>query len=604
MGYELNYLPTLPALFQDAVSRHGDMPLYAKKSSDGYEYLSYNEVRDEVELIGMGLASMGYGASDKVAILSENKPEWIMTDYACAYFGIISVPVYPTLLPEQISYILNDSCATLLFVSNETQLKKVRSIQEKLPHLKHIILYDRVDGITDDRILGFDDLLEAGKQFRDSVDFSLEDEGAQRDKDDLWTIIYTSGTTGKPKGVMLTQFNAASNAQASQAAVGFEEKRKWLSFLPFSHSLERITAHFSIWIGATILVIEGIETVLEDLEKFKPNYFVSVPRLYEKIHNNVLQQIHSGSAVKQKIFQWATSVGSRVSKEYLQKGKQPKGWLALKYSVAQKLVFSKITALFGGEAIMTVSGGAPLSKEIGEFFAAAGLLIIEGFGLTEMSPVTNVNRTDNVKFGTVGAPLPDVEMRVAEDGEILFRGPNRMRGYFRSPEETAEAIDDDGWLHSGDIGQIDEDGYLQITDRKKNLIVTSGGKNVAPAPLESQITGSRYIDQALIIGDKRKYLSALIVPNPDTLEFWAKSNGYEYLEKQTLLNSDEVRQLINSEIDEAQEDFAHFEQIKRFTIIEKPFTVEDGELTPTLKIKRRVVEDKYRDKIEAMYPGN
>ncbi|MCF7805143.1 MAG: long-chain fatty acid--CoA ligase [Candidatus Marinimicrobia bacterium] len=603
MDYELDYLETMPTLFHDAVSRHGSMDLYVRKTDDGYDSITYNEMRDQVEIIGMGLHSLGYSAGNKVAILSENKPEWIMTDYACAHFGIVSVPVYPTLLPEQVSYILNDSEASLVFVSNEVQAKKIIQIKEKLPYLQKMVIYANGHALDEEWIIDYADFCEQGISLRNKVDFSLEDEGAKRTKDELWTIIYTSGTTGTPKGVMLSQFNAASNAQASQATLQFESGRKWLSFLPYSHSLERIAAHFSFFIGSTILVIEGIETVLEDLKKFKPNYFVSVPRLYEKVHNGVLQKIHAGSFIKQKIFNWATNVGSEVSTDYLQRGKEPSGWLATKYGIAQKLVFSKITELFGGEAIMTISGGAPLSKEIGEFFAAAGLLIIEGFGLTEMSPVTNANRTDFVKFGTVGPTIPDVQMRIAEDGEVLFKGPNQMLGYFKNPEATKEVIDDEGWLHTGDIGEIDDDGYLAITDRKKNLIVTSGGKNVAPAPLESKISGSRYIDQVVIVGDKRKFLSALVVPNLDALEFWAKSNGLEFEDESALLESDEVYNLLHKEIKDAQGEFAHFEQVKKFALIEKSFTIEDGELTPTLKIKRRVVEEKYRDKIDAMYPG-
>jgi len=602
MEYELQYLETLPELFQDAINRHGDKPLYARKDNDDFTYLTYSEVRDIVELIAMGLRSLGYGYQDHVAILSENKPEWVMTDYACAHFGIISIPVYPTLLPDQVSYILNDSHASLIFVSNSTQADKIIEIKDRLPHLQQMIIYDGAEEYSQDWILGYSALLDKGRAFMETVNYRLEDEGSERTKEDLWTIIYTSGTTGTPKGVMLTHFNVASNAQASQAAVRFDSNRRWISFLPLSHSLERIVSHFSLWIGSTIYVIESIEQVLDALQTFKPHYFVSVPRLYEKIYNGVLRDIQQGSVIKRGVFNWATDVGSEASKKYLQQGKTPDGWLGVKYNLARKLVFSKITDLFGGEALISISGGAPLTKEIGQFFTSAGLTIVEGFGLTEMSPVTNVNRTDNIKFGTVGPTLPDVELQIADDGEILFRGPNRMKGYYNDPESTAEVIDEDGWLYTGDIGELDKDGSLIITDRKKNIIVTSGGKNVAPAPVESAITSSRYIDQALIVGDKRKYLSALLVLNQEAVEFWATSNGIEYGEYTDLLHSESLNSMIHDVLKELQHDFANFEQVKRFVFIEEPFTIEGGELTPTLKIKRRVVEEKYRDEIESLYP--
>lgn len=602
--YQLEYLKTLPALFQYAVQQFHDRPLYTLKKDGEFEYLTYTAVRDEIELIGMGLLSLGYETGDHVAILSENNPEWIMTDYACAHLGIVSVPVYPTLLPSQIAYILNDSQASLVFVSNHVHADQIRELKSRLPALQHVIVYENDAGNGgEDWLLPFSELLEQGREFQSTANFTLREKGQERTSEDLWTIIYTSGTTGTPKGVMLTQFNIASNVQAAQEALHFDSGRRWLSFLPFSHSLERVAAHMCIYIGSTILVIKSIESVLEDLRHFKPNYFVSVPRLYEKIYHGVLHQVHTGSAVKRAIFNWATRIGNQVSREYLQRGQQPSGLLSWEYNLARTLVFSKITELFGGEALLTISGGAPLSRHIGEFFASAGLLIAEGFGLTEMSPVTNVNRPDHIKFGTVGPPLPDVEVRIAEDGEILFRGPNRMRGYYNDPASTADVIDDEGWLHSGDIGEFDPDGHLLITDRKKNLIVTSGGKNVAPAPLEARISGSPYVEQVMAIGDKRKYIAALVVPNREALEFWAKSNGLDTSDFSELLQRQEVYDLIHAEIKKAQAELAAFEQVKRFALIETPFTQEGGELTPTLKIKRRVVEEKYQDVIDGLYPS-
>jgi len=604
MPYQLDYLETIPALFSDAVRKYNHWDLYAQKQDQEFTYITYQEVRDQVELIGMGLRALGYEAGDRVAILSENKPEWIMTDYACAHFGIITVPVYPTIPVDQVAYILNDSGASLVFVSNRSQGEKILELSDRLPHLQQMIVYDEDQGFDGDWIMEYRSLLTEGRRFLQSVDYTLEDVGEERAKDDLWTIIYTSGTTGMPKGVMLSHFNLTSNVQGATEAIGIYSGKRWLSFLPLSHSFERAVSHIAFWVGSSVYVMESIESILEALRVFKPHYFAAVPRLYEKLYNGVLTKVQKGSFLKRLIFKWASRVGEEACELYIRYGEQPAGWLGLKYGIAHKLVFSTIQEVFGGEVILSISGGAPFPAEIGKFFTATGVTIAEGYGLTEMTPVTNVSRPSHIKFGTVGPPLPDVEMKSAPDGEILFRGPNRMQGYYNQPEATDEIIDEEGWLHTGDIGEIDEDNYLTITDRKKNLIVTSGGKNVAPVPLEKQLGSSRYIEQAIVLGDKRDHLSALIIPNRETVEFWAKSHGMNYREYGDLITSDEIRSLIREEIETQLRDFASFEQIKRFTLLEEPLTVEDGELTPTLKVKRRVIEEKYGDLISQMYPNH
>lgn len=603
MTYEIDYLETIPQLFNDAVTNYHDHGIYARKEGEEFTYITYKEVRDQVELVGMGLRSLGYDPGNRVAILSENKPEWMITDYACAHFGIVSVPLYPTLPPDQIAYILNDSEVPLIFVSNEKQASKVIQLKQRLPHLKKMIIYEQDQDIDEDWVMEYKELLSEGRNFKRSASFSLEGEGQRRKKDDLWTIIYTSGTTGTPKGVMLSHFNLTTNVQGAQELVGIYSEKRWLSFLPMSHSFERVVSHIAFWLGSSVYVMESIETILEALRLFKPHYFAAVPRLYEKLYNGVLHKVQKGSAVKKQVFNWASRIGEKACDKYLQNGEEPKGWLGMKYSLAHKLVFAKIQEVFGGEVILSISGGAPFPAEIGRFFTAAGVTIAEGYGLTEMTPVTNVNPPHKIKFGTVGPTLPDVQMKIADDGEVLFKGPNLMQGYYNLPEETAEIIDEDGWLRTGDIGEIDEDNYLTITDRKKNLIVTSGGKNIAPAPLEKELSSSRFIDQAMVIGDKRDHLSALIIPNQEAVEFWAKSHGKSYESYSELVNSEELYRVIREEIDKALSDYASFEQIKRFTLLEEPFSIDDGELTPTLKVKRRVVEDRYQKLINNMYPG-
>ncbi|MDZ7820962.1 MAG: AMP-binding protein [Candidatus Marinimicrobia bacterium] len=360
---------------------------------------------------------------------------------------------------------------------------------------------------------------------------------------------------------------------------------------------------FSFWIGGEIYYAESIAKVAENMKEVKPQYMTVVPRLLEKIYAAVLEQVLDGPVTKQKIFNWAQNIGHRAVEKYLVYNKLPIGPLGLKYTLAKRLVFNKIAEVFGGDFIRCVSGGAPLAKEIGEFFAAAGVRIQEGYGLTEMSPITHANVNEHLKFGTVGLPIPDVETRIAQDGEILLRGPNRMQGYYKDPEGTAEAIDKDGWFHTGDIGFVDEDGYLKITDRKKNIIVTAGGKNIAPAGVERELTASKYIDQAIVVGDRRKYLVAILVPSLEMFIKWGKLQDppLEFSTYEDVANAPEVEKMIRNELNAHQLELAGFEQIKYFFIAPEPFTIEGGELTASMKIKRNEVIDRYSEQIEALY---
>jgi len=600
MTYQLEYIETIPALFAEAQKHNAGMVAFYTKKEGQWQGITYAEFRDVTENIAMGMEALGLKSGDRIAIQSENRPEWVITDFACAHFGIVSATIYPTLMEKQVEYILKDSGAKAVFASSKEDVKKVLAVRENLPDLQYIIVFDPFE--TDDpMILSFGELAEKGKAYKANVDFTLESRGAQRKKDDLWTIIYTSGTTGMPKGVMLSQFNISTNVQAAQETLHFKSGCRWLSFLPLSHSLERVGIHMSFWIGSTTYFAEGILKVPDNLKEAKPHYLVSVPRLYEKIYAKVLDDIGQASPLKQKIFFWAKNVGSVAARDFIQKDKEPSGLIGFKYRLANKLVLSKVMDAFGGHFIFGISGGAPLPQVVGEFFASAGIVILEGFGLTETTPVTNVNPRDNIKFGKVGPTLPDVEMKIADDGEILFKGPNIMQGYWNNEEATKEVIDEDGWFHSGDIGTVDEEGFLQITDRKKNIIVTSGGKNIAPFQIENALCKSRYIEEIVVIGDRRNFLTAAVIPAQEAVELWAKDSGINYSSWDELRNKPEVYTLIDHEIQHLQEEFARYEKVKKFFIPPKPFTIEGGELTPSMKIKRKVVEEKYKKEIDALY---
>jgi long-chain acyl-CoA synthetase len=600
MAYQLKYKETLPVLFTEAVEKYRNDPAFRIKKDGKWQMWTYGEARDKIELIAMGLRSLGIESGDRVGIQSENRPEWVWSDYAMAHFGIISAAIYPTLLPEQVKFIINDSGSSAVFVSTKEQAEKILKIKTDVPSLKYMIIFDSVT-YADEWILTLDDLLLKGAEFKKGVNYTLEEIGEKRQKDEIWTLIYTSGTTGNPKGVMLTHFNIASNVQAIQSTVNFLDKKRWLSFLPLSHSLERAGSHFTFWLGSDTWYAENILKVPENLQECKPHYLISVPRLYEKIYAKVLEGVRTAKPAKKKIVNWAMGVGKEASINYLQKAKKPSGMVGLKYKLANKLVFSKLNKVFGGEFIFGISGGAPLPQAIGEFFASAGILILEGFGLTETTPVTNVNPIDNIKFGYVGTSIVDVEMKIAEDGEILFRGPNIMKGYWNNPDATAEVIEPDGWFHTGDIGIIDEEGFLKITDRKKNLIVTSGGKNIAPANIENKLVQSRYIDQIVVIGDRRNYLVAAVVPSREVIENTAKEGHFFTEDYEALLKDDRIKKLIEDDIDRLQTEFARYEQVKKIFLVPTAFTIEGGELTPSLKVKRKVVEQKYAKELEALY---
>jgi long-chain acyl-CoA synthetase len=589
---------TLNQLFFDAVSKFNRPDALQVKIGGSYRPISHREVADRVRHAARGLSSLGVRRGDRVAILSENRPEWAIADFACLTAGLTDVPIYPTIPPDQIAYILKDSAAVAIFVSSKAQAEKIREIRSQLPALKTVIGFDEIPGLTN---MSLGELEKRGTPGENSESISVYREDALRIKpDDIATIIYTSGTTGEPKGVMLSHDNIFSNVAASRTKIPFEGEDTALSFLPLSHIFERMGGHYLMFAtGTSIAYAESIDTVPVNLQEVRPTIVLSVPRLYEKMYARILETALTGGFLKRKIFFWARRVAERWANEKLA-GREPGGMLAKQYALAQKLVFSKLKARTGGRLRYFVSGGAPLSPEINKFFYAAGLVILEGYGLTETSPVIAVNTPKDFRIGTVGKPIEGVEVKIAADGEILTRGPHVMKGYYNKPEATREAIEPDGWFHTGDIGEL-PDGFLAITDRKKDIIVTAGGKNIAPQPLENKVKTNKYVAQAVMLGDKRKFPSMLVVPNFDQLEKWAMKHNIIWTDRAQLLRMPTIQAKMEKEVNRELAGAAHFEVPKKIGLLEHDFTIERGELTPTQKVKRRAIDKRYKAMIDAMY---
>jgi long-chain acyl-CoA synthetase len=590
---------TLNELYFGALERFGTRPVAARAKRNGnWIELSYRELADRVQDLSLGLLELGINPGDRVAILSENRPEWAMADYACLTARCTDVPIYPTLPAKQVEYNLCDSGAVALFASNRHQLEKVSSIRHRVPALRHIIAFDEAAAGPD--VLTLDQVCTRGRAAR-SRRTDWKQTALQARSDDLATLIYTSGTTGDMKGVMLTHGNITSNVTTCCRLFTFLETDECLSFLPLSHIFERMFGHYSMFhAGVVINYAENVDTVAADMERWRPTLMASVPRLYEKIYGRVLERVRSSSAFRRRLFFWAKDVGERWIDLRLNREAIPTT-LAAQYWLADRLVFAKLRARTGGRLRFFISGGAPLPPEIARFFHAAGMPILEGYGLTETSPVIAVNTFEHIRLGTVGRPIPGVEVRIAPDGEILTRGPNVMTGYYRKPEATSEALDQEGWFHSGDIGLLDADGYLKITDRKKDIIVTAGGKNIAPQPIEALVKTSKFVSNAVMLGDRRRFPIMLIVPNLQTLTAWAETQGIKAPDAEGLLAIPEVQSKMDREVRTTLRDLASFEVPKRLLLLPRDFSVEAGELTPTLKIKRRVVEQRHRLAIEALY---
>ncbi len=589
---------TINALFFDAVERFDQTDALNTKVRGAWEPMSHRTIMERVRRTALGLADMGIVAQERVAILSENRPEWLIADYACICSAITDVPIYPTLPAEQLPYLLNDSGARAIFVSTADQAKKVASIRHDVPGLQWII------GFAATKADGCDFTLAEIEAKGAALDNAERATTFKRDAlavtpDQLVTLIYTSGTTGNPKGVMLTQDNLYSNVIATKTSLQVSTSDLALSFLPLSHIFERTGDYFLFANGVRIAYAESIDTVPANMSEVKPTMMMSVPRLYEKIYARVVENARAGGALKQRIFFWAKAVGERWADEKLA-GREPSGLLAMQYALAQKLVFSKLKTRTGGRLRFFVSGGAPLSPDIAKFFYSAGLIILEGYGLTETSPVISTNTFEHYRLGSVGRPIPGVDVMIAADGEILSRGPHIMRGYYNLPEATTDAIDEAGWFHTGDIGEL-TDGFLYITDRKKDIIVTAGGKNIAPQPIENMLRMNKYVSQAVMIGDKRRFSVVLIVPEWEQLEQWAASQRIAWTSRAELLALPVITAKMDKEVTTQLAGLASYETPKKIALLEHDFSVERGELTPTLKVKRRVIDKTYKQLIDGLY---
>jgi long-chain acyl-CoA synthetase len=589
---------TLTRLFFGALA-HGKPDALQVKVKGRYTPISSRTVGERVRRLALGLQELGIQPGERVAILSENRPEWAIADFACLTASLTDVPLYPNLPAEQAAYILNDSGAVAIFVSDAVQAAKIADVRAKCSTLRHVITFsaephagaDLTIAEVEARGAAVDDE-ERGTRYRQHA-LAVQ-------PDDLATLIYTSGTTGEPKGVMLTHDNLYSNVMTSAVQIPFAGKDVCLSFLPLSHIFERMAGHYMMFqVGCSIAYAESMDTVPIDMQTVRPTIVLSVPRLYEKMYARVLENALSGGAIKKRIFFWARRVAERWADVKLAGG-TPRGLLALQYRIAQRLVFSKLQARTGGRLRYFVSGGAPLAPEINKFFYAAGLVILEGYGLTETSPVITVNTPGAFRIGTVGKPMHGVEVTIASDGEILTRGPHVMKGYYNKPEATRDAIDAEGWFHTGDIGEL-RDGFLAITDRKKDIIVTAGGKNIAPQPIENALKTNKYVSQAVVIGDKRKFPVVLVVPNWEQLEKWARIKNLIWTQRSQLLEMPMVHAKIEKEVYAKLHGFANFEMPKKVALLEHDFSIDRGELTPTLKVKRRVIDKTYRDVIDRLY---
>ena len=587
---------TLSRLFLRSCRAHRKDDRMLVKKEGAWKPISADELESSVRRLSLGFRDLGLKPGDRVAILSENRPEWVMTDFAALAAGGVTVPIYTSLLPDQVRYIVEDSGAKIVVCSDLELLRKFEAVRSALPAVEHVVL---LEGQAPPGVLAMAEVLERGRRLEASSPGAFEAAVDAVRPGDLASIIYTSGTTGQPKGVMLSHANFVSNVGSLTEVIDFCAADTALSFLPLSHVFERTATFFLFHVGASIAYAESIETVAANMLEVRPTIVVSVPRLFEKIYSRIMDQVMSGSRLKRAIFVWALATGKKYAAKVIAREPVP-AHLAFKRRLAQKLVFTKITSRTGGRIRYFICGGAPVSMDIVEFFQAIGLMVLPGYGLTETSPVLSANTPGRIRFGTVGQALPAVELRIAEDGEILARGPNVMMGYYRNEAATREVLKD-GWLRTGDIGRFDADGFLTITDRKKDIIVTSGGKNVAPQPVEGLIQASPYIANAVVVGSSRKFISALVVPDFEKLETLARDRGIPFADRTELCRRAEVVEFLLGEIGRLTSELAPYERVKKIAVLDRDFDIGRGEVTPTLKVKRNIVEQKYAGLIESLY---
>ena len=595
---------TLVELLKQAVTARPDRAALRFKQDKAWTTMTAERLFERVRNVALGLYQQGIRKGDRVAILAESGPIWSITDYAALSTGAVIVPIYPTQPVHQVEYILREAEPKLLFVSTPRQMRRVEEALKKFPELRMVPFQPIVNG---ENLIPFNKLEEDGARLagerKELFDVITSDVHAS----DLASIIYTSGTTGEPKGVLLTHSNITFNALASGEFLGIEPDGVMLSFLPLSHIFERMVLYLCMYFEVQINYAAGIETVAADIKDVRPTLMSTVPRLLEKIYTRMQKNATDGGRLKQKIFYWALNVARRSARLTTTDEPQPP-LLELQHEIADRLVYGKLREATGGRIRRMVSGGAALPPDIALVFIGAGIPVLQGYGLTETSPVIAAGTLEHNRVGSVGRPLPGVEVKIAEDGEILTRGPHVFQGYFKKPDDTEVAFADDPkggerWFKTGDIGVLDPEGFLFITDRKKDLFKTSAGKYVAPQMIEGLINQSEFVEQAVIVGDKRKYVAALIVPDFERLRAWAKSEGLQTTDKQKLVSDRRVVDMIKADVNRLTRELADYEKVKRIALLAEEFSIDGGELTPTLKVKRRVVEEKYGELIESLYSG-
>ncbi len=575
------------------IGKHANAPFLSSKVNGAWKPYTFKEVQDNSNRVSQLLLNLGLKKDDKIAIIAVNRPEWNFTDLGSMQIGLINVPMYPTIAERDYEFIFADAGIQYAFVGDEAIYNKVRSLVGKVPSLKGIYTFDKVTGAQN-----FWDSLPALSAVNNA---EIETRKNSINEEDLATILYTSGTTGNPKGVMLTHKNIVSNIKSVQEVTPFADGESALSFLPLNHSFERMVFYSYMAFGIHIHYAESLELIGENLKEVKPYCFTTVPRLLEKVYEKIMAKGNELTGFKRKLFFWSMDLGSRY-----ELGGGNSAWYNLQLSIARKLVFSKWKEALGGHVEFIVTGASAMQPRLIKLFTAAGISVLEGYGLTETSPVLCANRLDEKErcIGAVGLPIPGVEIKLAEDGEILARGNNIMKGYYNRPDLTAEVIID-GWFHTGDIGkwvEIHGNKFLKITDRKKELFKTSGGKYVAPQVIEEKMKESRYIEQMMVVGgDDKKYISALIVPSFLNLNDWAKENGIAAHANEQIVSNEKIKALINAEIEKYNKDFGNWEQVKKFHLLSNEWTVEAGELTPTMKLKRKVIYERYAKYVGDLY---
>lgn len=589
---------SIPEMLFKSIEKNPSKDIFRFKKDGEIQNIKYSEFGLLVERLTSALIESGIKPDDKIAILADSSYKWAGVDFAILAARGVCVPLYPTLTEDQVEYILKDSDSRAVFVDTEEQYTKVNRIRSRVPVLEKIFLLEQIKSKKTEDI-EFDSLVNSGEMHLKKNPGLVKSSINSINAGDICSIVYTSGTTGEPKGVLLNNRGFCLNVVNSESVLNLMENDVFLSFLPLSHLYERSAGHWDpIYRGCTIFYAKSVKTVMEDVMDAKPTVIVSVPRMYEKIAQSV-KEASSTSAIKKIIFSWAMKAGEKHL--YLKHKKIKSAYADFKYSIAEKLVFDKIKQRLGGSIRCPISGGSPISTDTLKFFEIIGLKIAEGYGMTECHLIISLTDKEQSVYGSCGKPIPGVEIKISEDGEVLVRGETVMKGYYKKPELTSEVIDSDGWFHTGDIGYLNSDNYLFLTDRIKNIIITSGGKNVAPAPIENTIKSSRYIDDICLIGDNRKFISALVIPDYAQLMNWAASVNLQYKNIIDLAKSQEVYALISDEINRLQEGFARVEQIKKFIILFEQLTSESGDLTPTLKIKRKAVEKKFHNEIEKLY---